>query len=411
MPQTKVDMREAAISSAVEYFIQGCKPVDQFRIGMEVEHFCIRTVDGIRIPYDGEYASVTAVLTSLLEDWGGEAIRQDGNLIGILAPWGKVTLEPGGQIEWSSPPCQSVDDLTVRLRNWLMLFHSGLFQNGVTTLSKGFDAATSIREIPWVPKRRYNIMREHYSDCKQIAYSAMARTAGIHVSLDYSDEYDWSRKFRAMLLLTPITVAIFANSPSDSPTTSPNAIRPAAWLAIDPERCQPPEVAFDPGFEIRDWAAWIVDRPRLLKRIGGELVEALGEPFWQSGVLPSDDPPQWELHLSTIFTPVRCSQHLEVRTVDMQQNEVLPAVPAFWRGLLYSDSISALHELLAPVDSPREWQRLLLSACRDGLRGDPALTRISAESLRLALAGLEPHCDPNKPAYASLLRMYERLLR
>ena len=95
----------------VEYFLEGCKPRAEFRIGMEVEHLCVRLSDGARLPYFGDEESVLAVLQHLLDTRGGVPVAQDGNTIGIQADWGDVTLEPGGQIEWASPPCRRLSNL------------------------------------------------------------------------------------------------------------------------------------------------------------------------------------------------------------------------------------------------------------------------------------------------------------
>jgi glutamate--cysteine ligase len=55
----------------------------------------------------------------------------------------------------------------------------------------------------------------------------------------------------------------------------------------------------------------------------------------------------WANHLSTIFPEVRLKQYLEMRGADSNPWRVLPALPAYWVGLLYDDdSLEAAWDLV-----------------------------------------------------------------
>src|SRR5437660_10285302 len=43
----------------------------------------------------------------------------------------------------------------------------------------------------------------------------------------------------------------------------------------------------------------------------------------------------WELHLSTLFPEARLKRYVEVRQADASTREMVRALPALWRGLLY----------------------------------------------------------------------------
>lgn len=380
-----------AEQAIIDHFRSGFVPRDQWRIGMEVEHVCLRS-GWQRIRYEGGRGSVGAVLDDLLEPLGGTPDFEDGHLIGLHSPHGKVTLEPGGQIEWSSPPCSSLHELTQRLDYWLSEFRIVLNRHDVVTLDRGFDAITPLRAVPWVPKSRYRAMRERYSGGPSTAYRAMTNTAGVHVSVDYADREDWRRKYRAMLLATPIVAAVFGNSPVRITRRPYRAIRPLLWLGMDPARCDPPPAAFRDDFQLEDWARWVCQVPRLFEPTGPGGVE------------------DWMLHLSSVFTPVRCSRHLEVRTIDMQSDDRLPAAPAFWYGLLYSDrALSGLLETLAPYGDPRRWRRDLERACRHGRSASPEIAERTEQVLALARGGLrelaEASADDPWPALTALDRV------
>lgn len=381
-------------SAFVDYFLAGCKPRSEFRVGMEIEHMCIRKTDGERIPYAGDRASVVGILEGLLAARGGMPMEVDGQLVGISADWGQVSLEPGGQIEWSSPPCRELSQLLEVQHAWLRCFHEQLECRQIRSIEKGFDSGCRNSDIPWVPKERYRLMREHYAPHTELAHAAMGRTAGIHVSLDYSDAEDWRRKFRAMLLLTPVTIALFANSDWWRESSGVAAVRPAMWLGLDPERCQLPHNAFHPDFSLADWASWVANVSRMLTLRDGQLAEAQEQPFCQTGMRPETHPEQWQLHLSTIFAPVRTSQRLEVRTIDLQTDRLLPSTAAFWYGLLYSERcLDELLKMLTEIPDAAVWHKLFEAACRDGMRDNGTLQRLAKRSLELSVQGLQesPH--------------------
>ena len=102
----------------------------------------------------------------------------------------------------------------------------------------------------------------------------------------------------------------------------------------------------------------------------------------------------WELHLSSIFTEVRSYTYLEVRSADMQPDDLVMAVPSFWTGLLYDDAaLDDALELGRPFDSPAAWRRAMDAAARSGLAAvvdGVRLDRLSARAVaraRQALAG------------------------
>ena len=99
----------------------------------------------------------------------------------------------------------------------------------------------------------------------------------------------------------------------------------------------------------------------------------------------------WANHLSTIFPEVRLKRYLEMRGADGVPWGRLPALPAFWVGLLYDDT-----SLNAAWDIVRSWTAQERQALRDDVPrlGFKARTKhrclfeIAKESLLLAHGGL-----------------------
>ena len=90
-----------------EYLADGCKPKEDWRIGTEHEKFgyCKDTLKPL--PYAGE-RSILAVLEGLRDGHGWDPLIEGGNLIGLTKDGANISLEPGGQLELSGAPLETL---------------------------------------------------------------------------------------------------------------------------------------------------------------------------------------------------------------------------------------------------------------------------------------------------------------
>ena len=100
----------------------------------------------------------------------------------------------------------------------------------------------------------------------------------------------------------------------------------------------------------------------------------------------------WANHISSIFPEVRLKRYLEMRGADAGPWRRLPALPAFWVGILYDDvSLDAAWDLVKGWTA-EERQKLRDGVPRLGfkaeIRGRPMLD-LAKECLTLAHAGLK----------------------
>jgi glutamate--cysteine ligase len=268
---------------------------------------------------------------------------------------------------------------------------------GVDWLREALDPAHSLEAMHWMPKARYGIMREFLGPRGRLAHRMMAQTTSIQCAFDYADALDWRRKFKAAALLAPVATALFANSSRvDGAPSGWRSFRQRIWQETDPARCGMPGVVFEPDFGIEAWLDWVLDVPTIFRHRARGLVPAGGVPFRamleRSGcdALRMAD---WETHASTIFTEVRAYTYIEVRSADLQPDELAFAVPALWTGLLYDErALERALALAAPVDDHARWNDAMRAAARDGLEakaeGGRPMAALAAELLGLALAGL-----------------------
>ena len=90
-----------------EYLAEGCKPPEDWRIGTEHEKFGYRLSDHTPLPYEGA-CSIRAMLEGLRDRFNWAPVTEAGNIIGLVKDGANVSLEPGGQLELSGAPVESI---------------------------------------------------------------------------------------------------------------------------------------------------------------------------------------------------------------------------------------------------------------------------------------------------------------
>ena len=357
-----------------DYFRQSFRPRDEWMVGIEVETMGRERATSRPLAYEAEGPSVRGVIEAYAAARGGALVHEGDRPVGIDGPWGGITLEPGGQVEWSSRPARDLTELSAEIDGHLAAMHAVGVALGVSWLDVAVEPELAVADMPWMPKARYGIMRKIMAQRGRLAHRMMTQTASVQCAFDYASDEDWTRKFRAAALLTPIAVALFANSSRvDGRDSGWASFRQAIWRETDPDRCDLPGIVFDPGFGIDAWVEWVCDVPTLFLHRGNGMIASDGTPLRAllnrhgCDAVTMDD---WELHLSSIFTEVRSYSYIEVRSADFQPGPLVLAVPAFWTGILYDDeALDAALALGRPFDDPAAWRRGMDEAARRGLAG------------------------------------------
>ena len=310
--------------SLFAYFLGGAAPRGEWKIGMEVEKLGRNAADGRPIPYEGAGPSVRGVLEFLRERRGGDPVFEADHLIGLDAPWGTISLEPGGQVEWSSRPRSTLSALNEDLLAHLAAMREASAELGVRWLEVGVDPELPVSEMIWMPKARYKIMREHLGSQGRLAHRMMTQTASIQAAFDYEDAADWKRKFVASALLAPVATALFANSSRvDGGDSGQRSYREAIWRETDPDRCGLPSRRLRPrSFGVEPGSTGCSTVPTIFLHRARGLVPSGRTPF--AALLERTgcdrDPTRGlgDPRISTIFTEVRSYTYIEVRSADLQ---------------------------------------------------------------------------------------------
>ncbi len=373
----------------------GEKPRERFRVGTEHEKIGIRAGSFEPVPYEGE-KGIGALLRAVQQADGWEPVYEGENVIALLKDGASITLEPGGQLELSGAPLRRIHDTCSEFQAHLDLIRRVSEPLGLVWLSLGANPIHDVPDVPHMPKGRYDIMRAYLPTRAELPLHMMHLTATVQANYDFSSEEDMVRKLRMAMGVTPIVSAIFANSPLYQGKPSGYVSRRLEiWRHTDPDRCGMLPFVFEPGFGYERYVDWAIDVPMFFVSRDGQYLPAEGMTFGQfmerglAGHHATIE--DWNTHLTTLFPEVRCKQFIEVRGADAVPPELICALPALWKGLLYDDDALAGAWALAEQWPFEQRVAAIEAVARRGLAaeiaGRPVLEQ-ARELLALSSAGL-----------------------
>src|SRR5690606_28750830 len=134
-----------------EYLASGCKPESDWRIGTEHEKFGYCKDSLKPLPYDGE-RSIRMVLEGLRDRYGWQPVLEGDKLIGLTLNGANVSLEPGGQLELSGAPLDSIHQTCDEVNEHLREVKSIADAVGVGFIGLGAAPVWTHDEMPLMPK-------------------------------------------------------------------------------------------------------------------------------------------------------------------------------------------------------------------------------------------------------------------
>ena len=322
-------------SQLLEYFNKGAKKQDQLLIGVEHEKFLFSGKEKKRVNYE----QIKKILKNL-RTFGWNLVYEKKNIIGLKRGKQQITTEPGLQYELSGAPLKNIHLVCSESSTHFNEIKVASKDLGISTASIGFDPFNNLNEVPKNPKERYKIMTKEMPKDGELSLQMMYQTAGIQINYDYTSEKDFEKKFKVGNYLTPLTIALFANSPFMSKKfTGYLSYRNKVWQ--DTARGGIMPISFeDLNFEkyldhaINYSLLFVIHEGKYIKPNGQtfrDFMEGKFEPLKGIKATIKD----FETHLATIFTEVRLKQFIEVRSIDTCDWGCICNGPAFFTGLLY----------------------------------------------------------------------------
>jgi glutamate--cysteine ligase len=311
-----------------------------------------------------------------------------------------VTVEPGGQLELSTPPAPDVASSVLALERDRTVLRTALADTGFGTAPLGTDPARPVRRIN--PSGRYVAMEQHFASlgCEAPGKAMMSATAALQVNVEAGPEAGWAQRLGLIRSLGPVLVAASACSPYLGGRSSGwHSMRQQIWHGIDHSRSDPVG-GREPGAA---WATYALNAPVMLVRDGARTRPMTRRvPFraWLRGASPIGRRPtlaDLDYHLTTLFPPIRPRGYVEIRCIDALPDRWWPAVAALTVTLI-DDPVGAdrAAELCEPV------RDCWATAAREGLR-DPRLRRAVQGCAEVALLRCPPPLKPALAAYVDLI--------
>ena len=377
------------------------KPCD-FKIGTEHEKFAFH-LDTLKPVSFSEKKGIEALLLSL-KKYGWESILEGKNTIGLKRKeslgGGTITLEPAGQLELSGAPLNNLHETFDELNEHRIQISKEGSELGIGFLSAGLTPDWAIDEMPVMPKKRYEIMRNYMPKKGSLGLDMMFRSTTIQVNLDYSSEADMIKKFKVSLALQPIATALFSNSPFlNGKLNGYNSYRSHIWTDTDSDRTGFLPFVFEGEMSYEKYVDYALKVPMYFIYRDGNYIDVSGlsfENFLEGSLaeLPGEKPTifDWENHLTTIFPEVRLKSFLEMRGADGGKFESVCALSSFWVGLLYDQvSLDSSWDLIKDFDVDKI-QDLRLEIIKNGFKssfGNGTVLSLATSVLNLSNEGLK----------------------
>jgi glutamate--cysteine ligase len=307
-----------------------------------------------------------------------------------------VTLEPGGQLELSGPPGSGVQAAVTQVRGDDERARKALAELRLGLAPAGADPLRPPRRVN--PKPRYSAMEQHYAATGRAAPAKvmMNSTAALQVNLEAGPEPGWPERVARAHRLGPTLVAISASSPwLCGRDTGWKSARQQAWAGLDARACGPvpgcvaETPAADSGLDPASaWARFALRAPVTFVRTGGDDLAAVRAPVpferWASGEVRlggrTPTAADLDIHLTTLFPPVRLRGYLELRYLDMTAPRWWPAIAGV-AATLMDDPVAADMATEATERAAQRWTE----AARDGL-GDAVLAEAARRCVAIAAA-------------------------
>ena len=394
-------MPKLEYSDLLKWFNQGEKPSKNWKIGTEHEKFVFYTNNFKRVSYLGA-SGISELLNALAIKNNWVKIIENNNTIGLKDDTGaSISLEPGGQLELSGTPLENLHQTCKETGQHLKIMKEVMSGLGLSMVGVGYDPKWARSDISFMPKGRYEIMKNYMPKVGQLGLDMMLRTCTIQVNLDFSSEKDMVEKFQISMALQSVATALFANSPFiEGKPSGYLSSRAMVWTDTDPYRTGVPEIVFDSNFGYESWLNYVLEVPMYFVYRDGKYIDVAGNSFvdFMEGKLKGFEGQyptikDWEDHITVAFPEVRLKQYLEMRGADGGPWNIICALPALWVGLLYdSQSQSDALSLAKPLMDANILEEGRVSAATfalNGKIGNVSIDKLASDMLDISRNGLK----------------------
>lgn len=304
-------------------------------LGVEFEHFLVDK-DSLRSYKYFEKNGQKSISEALERKGWNVDYREDGNILALSRDGNTITFEPGGQVEISVKPLEHIKEIQNIYIDIIKEIEDILLDTQAL-IALGYHPLTKISELPLLPKERYTYMYNYLHTKGNMARNMMKGTAATQVSIDYTSEEDFIKKYRVANFLSPFISRIFDCSPIfEGEIYLEKNLRIKIWENTDDSRSKMPSGVLDRNFGYADYAKYIMGTSPIImfndekfKFTKEKTLEEISEVYG----LSDDD----LLHAMTmVFPDVRVKNFIEIRMADALPYPFCFAVPSFIKSIFYN---------------------------------------------------------------------------
>lgn len=383
-PSTGAQQAIRSKDQLVNWFASACAKKEDLKIGMEHEKPPFYLADNAPATFLGQAgrAGVRDFFEGLARHhgWTPGTIEQ-GNVIDLAKGGANWTLEPALQVETGGAPYRSVHDIARETKDVIAEAVDVADRIGMRLVATGFHPTHRADTLEIMKKSRYDVYRDYVAREKfPSGLDLIACTSTVQANLGFTSEQDFVRKIRASLNAATSIIALYATSPfADGKPTGYDSYRSHmlrnGWGGRYGFMLP---VAFEKDFGFERYTDFVLEKMPMIGFYEGHIFKPayhadfkdfMAGNFAQAPgrIATLGD---WSDLLNTVWPDTRPRKLLEMRSADVAPPEMIPALAAFWKGLLYDDVA-----LDAALDFTSDWT----NAERDQLRDDVPRTGLQTK--------------------------------
>lgn len=307
------------------------------RIGAEIEIFIVNQRTKKRLFVERDRQFFQDFFDFLLQE-GFEQPKDTKTILFHRSDFGEISFESGSQIEFSSLPFSSAEELEENIRAFYTLFERFIaqsFYRDIKLFHKGhFIGVESAERIPIITNERYSIIYDYFAERGDYADDITKFICALQIHFDFASEKDLVDKVNRILLAKPILLYLSSSSPC--PSKSCYSYREEVWQKSDPIRTGTAggeEIYTENSWSLDSYIKKILDAPR---------------------IFPADQQLDFyenlDFHISTMWTDVRVRKTIEIRYLDCPKKDLLFPLIQLTHSLIYDQQFWSKFEALLPYE-------------------------------------------------------------
>lgn len=379
------------IKEITNYFKASEKKEDDFKIGIEFEHFVIDKDRLKTISYYGKNGVAETLKDLEQEGWIG--IYEEGYILGLNKDNKEITLEPGSQLEFSILPEKNIENIEKEYFQFLNEIIPILEKKNQGLIAIGYHPETKIEDIKILPMNRYDYMFNYFKDKGFHAHNMMKGTASVQLAFDFSSEEDFVKKFQTTNALSSVIYAMFDNGfYFEGERWHKHNLRSHIWENCDNDRSGIVDGTFDSDFGYEKYAEYILNTPPIFIN-DGEKEYLTGDKLYKEIFNPENyNMEELEHALTMVFPDVRTKKYIEIRMMDSIPYPLNLSIIALWKGIIYNkENLDIVYDYIKDINMG-DINKSKADIKQNGLDGklkDQTVSEWSKKLVKIAKSGLD----------------------